>query len=392
MIFIDWLTIHQEHMAGGLPVVGQDLRCGYDLATGQLVYSLVTGLQFEGSHETSVRVRCDGRRVEVSGNPSAFARADNLYGIASMVQCIDVYNAILLALGLPVFSNFARPAPVPGHRFHRHATPLGMQNPVITRVDLTENFETPDARLYLRNLSSYVHQGKAGFLFPDGLTVDWNGKANSLGEGASKRVYVKYYVKETDLDNKIVKLHKTFKKSIQLNEIADYNNRHEYLQAIKAFSGENHIVRHEVTLKAKYLAQHGLNTVERWSESAMTNIIRPYQFHNRLKVEQTDIQNNVAQLMALGVEERVARRADVVFNAWLQGKDLHYKNGGLAKNTFYRMRQVLLLVGVDIAIPCQISHVPLQSVKMYARPIDPPEWYKMPVVPELGKPVLSLVA
>ena len=383
MIFVDWLTIYQDHFEGELPVVGKDVRVGYDLATGQQNYELITGMMFEGSHETVLRVRCDGCRVEVSGNPSAFSRRDNLFGFVSVADCVALYNDVLAGFGLPPFRDQAPPGALPARQAAHGSDMVGLFKPSITRVDLTENLSTPNAMIYLRNLSGYVHQGKPGHLYPDGKTVDWNGKYNGGSDKASNSVYIKYYIKETDIGFKFAKIQKLKRNAIDDDAIDNHANHLNYLETVKGYCREESLVRHEVTLKAKYLSKHGLNRVEKWSQEAMCNVIRPYQFHDRLKVEQSDILNTVQQLLDQGVKERTARQADLVFNSWINGRKLHFKDGGLSKDSFYRMRKVLLMVGVDIAQPCQIAHIPLQSVKMTVKPLDPPEWYQMPEKPKL---------
>lgn len=389
MIFIDWLTIRQEHVLGELPLIGKDVKVSYDLQTGQKNYEILTGIQHEGSHSTSLRVRCDGRMVEVSGNPSAFSRSDNLYGYTEITDCIELYNQVLNTLGLPNFIDSGRPATFKYNQSSHDSSVIALHEPEITRVDLTENLATPNALTYLRSISSYTHHGKCGHLYPDGLTADWNGKYNGGNDTASTRVYIKYYVKEYDIQKKITKIAKLSNQTTDNNQIEQLQTTSQHLSNIRQYCQDQAIVRHEVTFKAQHLKQHGMNRIYNWNNETMNNIIRPYQFHNRLRVEQSDIQNTITQLTEQGVSLRVAHQADILFNAWLQGKSLHFKDGGLKRDTFYRMRKVLLLVGVDIAQPCQIAHLPLQSIKMTAKPVQPPEWY---VMPETKKPNLRLVA
>lgn len=384
MLFFDWLTIFQEHPAGDLPLMGKEYKVTYDLATMAKVYETVHGFKFEGSHDTSLRVTCDGAKVEVSGNPSVFCRQDNLYGFVSMSDCVDLYNEVLNDLGLPMF--VGSPASGCFHRYqYAHSDGLNHPHqPTITRTDITENLKSTDALAYIRALSGYVHQGHRGFLFPDGLTADWNGKHNGFQQGASRDVYIKYYVKENDITNKLVKNERKSNKVINLDETLYFKEKKNYLENVKGFCLENQIVRHEVSLKYKFLKKHGLLSPESWSDAVMSNIISPYQFHNKIKVEQSGIQRTIPQLLEFGVSERVAKRADVVLHAWLQGKNLHYKSdGGLGQADFYRMRKTLLLVGVDIARPADLLHMPLQSRKLEVSSLPPPDWYELPSRPRL---------
>ncbi|PMW84248.1 DNA replication protein, partial [Pseudomonas sp. GW460-E13] len=60
-------------------------------------------VEFKGSHETTVNVKCDGHRVEFSGNVSRFCRPDNLFGF-DLWECLGRVNSILNAYGLPPFT------------------------------------------------------------------------------------------------------------------------------------------------------------------------------------------------------------------------------------------------------------------------------------------------
>jgi len=131
-VFIDQLRVRQEH--ADCPEWGSIRRYEFDIETGELVYNAVHGMQLEGSYATSVRVRSDGRSVEVSGNPSKFGRLDNLVGISTMRDCIAIYNALLRNLGLPQFavlSDVRTIGEFGGERFRK--------GPVISTVHVCRN-------------------------------------------------------------------------------------------------------------------------------------------------------------------------------------------------------------------------------------------------------------
>ncbi|WP_041067153.1 hypothetical protein [Thiolapillus brandeum] len=101
MRFIDWLSVTQEHPEGGLPVVGKEMITKYDLQTGQILRDSPNSKPLEGSYSTYLLVRCDGSKVSVEGNPSRWQRPDNLFGLQTFDDCIQVYNLVLKDLGLP---------------------------------------------------------------------------------------------------------------------------------------------------------------------------------------------------------------------------------------------------------------------------------------------------
>ena len=103
--FIDWLSISQAHPVGSLPLAGSEFIVNTSIQTGEIVSQSGRGYEHGGSFETGLHVRCDGTFVSVSGNPSAFCRPDNLFGVSTMREAVQVYNGVLESLGLPPFKN-----------------------------------------------------------------------------------------------------------------------------------------------------------------------------------------------------------------------------------------------------------------------------------------------
>ena len=50
--FIDYLTAHQDHPEGGLPIVGKHGRITVDIATGEQISDTVTKKDHEGSYSS----------------------------------------------------------------------------------------------------------------------------------------------------------------------------------------------------------------------------------------------------------------------------------------------------------------------------------------------------
>ena len=385
MIFFDWCSISQRHRPGTLPIVGTEYRSSTSLETGELVRETVTGFVHPGSFDTSLHIRSDGSAVSVSGNPSAYDRMDNLFGFSSIHECVDVINNELDRYSLPSF-NSDRPQEslVPSFQFlprspgmvgragfvstngrlaARTDTLLSDDRARLSRVDLTHNLRTDDARRFLRHISTYVHHGKPGDLKPDGCSVTW-------GEG-SRRVYIIYYDKAQDIQRKIAQLHKQ-KNSRHWHRIEPHI---DYLTRLKCWCLENGIVRCEVKLKSTELIDRKLIHIESWDYSTMTNVIRPYQFYNKLNIEQTRFDDIAEFLIERGCTPRVARQAEMIHSAWIQGKDV--KKLCSTRTTFYRYRKIISLIGVDIMNPCDISRITLRASRSHYESAEPPEWYQV---------------
>jgi hypothetical protein len=246
--------------------------------------------------------------------------------------------------------------------------------PTITRVDITENLGTRDAEMTLRHLSTYMHHGKTGYLYPNGQTVDWNG-GQGAGVGGSRRVYIKYYVKSFDLCRKIRVIDKKEKRAQSHPVSLEYARWARHLREVRGFADKWHMIRHEVSFKAPQLERLGLQSVGRWEYQTMGDILRPYQFHKRLNVEQAELTDVSGALLRQGVKAIQARRAELVLRAWLQGGDVRK---AYSQAQYYRWRALLLKVGVDISQPCNIAHLPLRAIKSPIASVPPPRWYQLP--------------
>lgn len=417
-VMIDWLTVYQVHPYGSLPVVGKTFKVESELETGEIVSQVVTGFQHEGSYDTALRVRCDGSKIEVSGNPSAFSRPDNVFGYQSLQECIAVYNKVLEQLGLPIFNNINKPiknnesiikmvdlenkaflsksettkrafytVSRNGHSAFSQKQ-LDYGRPRITAIHITENIFTgstvnrhgdiiSNSDSYLRHLSTYMHRKKPGHLYPNGKTLDWG---NDGGKRQLSRIYHKYYDKAHDVYLKIADLLKV-KSSNDEHAIYIYS-RLDYLSTLYDWCKENGLVRNEVELKSTQLIDDGLIYIENWSYNVMCEIIRPYQFHKKLNIEETRMDSIYDELIKQGVPEGQASKAQLIHTEWVNRKDLsiHLRSS----KTYYRYRNLLLRFGFDIATECNISKLPLRVNQVQWKPATVPNWYQLPDVSKVA--------
>ena len=102
-IFIDWLTISQLHTESEpFPIYTGGINVDYD-PLGNARFERVRAANFSGSHETSLRIKSDGRHISLSGNVGRFSRKDNLFN-CGWQETLRKCNRILLARSLPAFN------------------------------------------------------------------------------------------------------------------------------------------------------------------------------------------------------------------------------------------------------------------------------------------------
>lgn len=359
-VCIDWLTINQRYAPGSLPVVGSMLVHYANLDTGEVERELVYGHQFEGSFDTSVRVRCDGTSVEVSGNPSRLNRLDNILGFQSIDDSIQVYNRVLVLLGLPQFTSGERTNLV---QFARSDAVVPDGQAIITRVDLTRNYSLGshgEALRCLRWLSGQQIQGKPGHLYADGCTVDWF--------RGSRRVYAKYYVKAVSM------LREGKKQGLKIQkDLYEWGQCDPYQVRLADWCMQNGVVRHEVSFKAMKLKDEGLDKIGKWSMVRMEEIMQGYQVHERSIGGISQYETISEELQQQGIDRGRAVRAQQAALSWLAGYDL---KGNMSKSAYYRVRSLLFSVGLDISLPCDVSRLPIQIKTVEMRPLAVPGWYK----------------
>jgi hypothetical protein len=324
--FIDWITISQVHNNGGLPVVAGGLVESFD-ENGEKEWQTLKYIQHEGSFESKILVRCDGNVVYLSGNVSRFGRPDNLFGL-SLPQVIDKANQILSFYNLPPFTI--------GETFFLQGSKdsdcLAYTGAVISRLDLTANYSTgspENAEKFLRWLSTQQDNRIKTGTYGDSHTVDF-------GRG-SKRLY-----------------HKVYNKSVQLS-----TSKHKTLSSrVLDYVSVNGIIRHEVTLKSRFLRDGGLRFLGVVTMEHLNNI---YQDKAQILMR--------AERSSEGFDS-LPDQLRLTARDWKAGRQF---SGSRAK--FYRHRKELLSYGFDISVPCaNPDEKPVIEV-ITLSPCIAPEWY-----------------
>ena len=387
-MFIDYLSVEQVYPFD-LPKVADVTIERYCTRTGERLSETQPGWTHEGSYSTSIRVRVDGRRLIVQGNPSAVDRLDNLFGYQTVAQCVAVYNRILAQYGLPEFTRCTRldylQAPVSRvvkrsliegklggeggsirtvETTHRH-TSMG-DGMKITRIDLTTNRVTGcgNAHPYIKALSTQRAGYKLGNLYADGCTVDWQ----------SRDQYRKAYDKATAISKFLLPKAK--------RNFGEGSPEHKYLLDLIEYCRSSGVVRMEQELKGEYLTREGLCWWGLFDEERFKSIHSDFlKIDSRLKVTAMDIQTISDQLIAEGVVKNVkaANTTAQYALAWMCGKvfDLNLRQ---VKEHRARLRQI----GIDIANPCDLTRFsPVKQVNVRdvitVDALVMPDWYRKPV-------------
>ncbi|TMX69406.1 hypothetical protein DA090_04160, partial [Photobacterium damselae] len=305
--FIDQLFIQQDHLEGGLPLVGRHMIEKIDLETGEKLPPSVNQKILEGSFSTKLTVRCDGTRVRIEGNPSRWQRIDNLFGLQTIDECVDVYNCVLDSLGLPRFTK--------NTRFNHRQSPDGKSSSLIgngaeiTLIDWTRNHEIGKGKeqSFIRGLSSMqIGRGRKPKLYPDGNSCNW-------GEASTWSM--------TKLYNKAVELQRHLAKA-QRKKIGVEQDRLEYINNLIQYCQSVGVVREEHSLRQSLLKRYNLQ---------FYGIVTEKDFHqhlqdiekamNTIQISHDEHQSIAHQLLAANVVDtmRKANTTMSYFSMWQHG-------------------------------------------------------------------------
>lgn len=325
--FVDWLTISQVH---GIELPRIDAGCV--LATngdGEEEWRTTRAVRHEGSHETSVQVRCDGARVVVSGNLSRFGRRDNLFGLGFW-EVLAVANRVAAHYGLPPFSAGER-----GEVLRRGNLCQVWTGARVSRIDVTANYETgsaDNAHALMQWLGSQHAPRQAGRVLGDGETVDF-------GRG-SRRQYWKAYIKHLELE------------------------RHGGADSrVVEFCRERGIVRYEGTIKSNALSALGCAYLGDYESGwAMGELVRLFEEKREIFTRAERATDDLDEL---------PRAIRCTARDYLSGADCVRL---LSRPTFYRHRAALLPYGIDISKRNVRAFAPRIRV-IECRPAVVPDWY-----------------
>ncbi|MFV8407250.1 phage/plasmid replication protein, II/X family [Vibrio harveyi] len=366
--FIDQLFMQQDHPDGGLPLVGTHVIERVDMETGEKLPPNVNQKILEGSYSTKLTIRCNGTRVRVEGNPSRWQRMDNLFGLRTIDECVDVYNHVLAQYDLPPFTKNTR-------LFHRQtaenkSSSLVGDGAEITLIDWTRNHMvgTGHEASFIRGMSSMqIGRGREPKLYPNGMTCNW-------GE-ASEWFMTKLYCKAFEL-NQHLKKNKRRKKGTTEEQL-------NYINKLINYCEEQGVVREEHSLRQKLLKRHNLQFYGLVTEQDFYAHLKDIEnAMNTLHATHDEHQSIAQQLLDAGAVDtlRQANTTMSYFTMWQHGTNLR---DILKDRQFYQHKARLKHIGIDISRPFDVSRMcPTlkRSEVIEVTPLSIPDWYQLPQV------------
>ncbi|PKA69034.1 phage X family protein [Pseudomonas baetica] len=369
-MFIDWLTISQEH-DHDLPIVCDVFTLTIDANSNEVLSTRQPRFKHEASFSTSVSIHVQGRKIRVEGNPSRVGRLDNLFGFASIEQCVSVYNALLREYGLPGFTRCTRLDIRQGESGAKSGDRIA-DGAKIERIDLTTNVSLGEGNVlaYLRGVSSQRIGHSIGFLYPNGRTVAWTPKGNGKG---GRLQYRKAYDKAFEMDqNCLPKIKRVF---------GEDSPEYKYVQRVKNYCAQEGVVRMEQELKSEYLQREALCYWGLFDERRLAELHSEFlKIDEKLKVTAMDIVSIAEQLVAEGVCDtlRSARTTASYALEWMSGTS----NIDFSKSQVKGHAAKLNRIGINIRNACDTSRfAPVfvrQCREVTKSTLSIPTWYQRP--------------
>ena len=369
-MFIDWLTISQEH-DHDLPVVCDVFTLTIDANTNEVLSTRQPRFKHEASFSTSVSIHVQGRKIRVEGNPSRVGRLDNLFGFTSIEQCVSVYNALLREYGLPGFTRCTRLDIRQGESGAKSGDRIA-DGAKIERIDLTTNVSLGEGNVlaYLRGVSSQRIGHSIGFLYPNGRTVAWTSKGNGKG---GRLQYRKAYDKAFEMDqNCLPKIKRIF---------GEESQEYKYVQRVRNYCAQEGVVRMEQELKSEYLQREALCYWGLFDERRLAELHSEFlKIDEKLKVTAMDIVSIAEQLVAEGVCEtlRSARTTASYALEWMSGTS----NIDFSKSQVKGHAAKLNRIGINIRNASDTSRfAPVfvrQCREVSKSTLTVPTWYQRP--------------
>lgn len=298
-VICDWLTIsHPLREAHPLVNDGQIFRIKKDGST-EWTQECWETLKCASS-DTSLRIKCDGEKVMMTGNIGRFGQMDNLNG-HTVLECLEKWRKVL-ADYLPAVSGFCAPDV---EMVNRSTGEVEYSGTRITRCDLagnffTDNFASLTAMLMTRKLGQRAPRaGKFGPMWGyDSKRANW--------------LKAKVYDKACELEGR----------------------RTPAAGATTA--------RFEVQFGSEILKRRGLHTMQGWKKGDDMENVTFAEFSAQVFKEQATVES------WCDIPPRIRQYAVL----WRDGTPLRAQCKSDA--TYYRIRKQLLEHGIDVSQPCNV--------------------------------------
>lgn len=327
-VFVDWITASQLHPKGGLPSFVDGVHATFD-AYGTCRFERAMSKTVAGSHETGVRILCDGFRVGISGNVGRFNRQDNLYNFG-IRETISRANGILRSLDLPPFSDGPRWIPASAYQSGDRGDHT-VRGATVSRLDVTCNYSAgsdAQARAVIRWLAAQsIKRAKRGYSGDE--SVWWS----------NTRMMLKAYRKGAEME------------------------KHHGEEQLIDYANDAGLVRVELELKRRELTERGLHYLFDVTDERLAEIF----------LEETEIFRRVDSSDEPDVLANVPSRSRAYAAAWLGGQDVRLL---CSQATLYRHAKVLREYGIDILETRNIQSFPVKVRVIDLQPLEAPDWYR----------------
>lgn len=257
------------------------------------------------SSDTSVRIRCNGKKLQFSGNIGRFQRANNVQGY-TVIQCVEKFSKLFSDLGISVPMFGAVHAE--GHAFESGTT--------LSRVDLAGNFHVSDYRAWVLHLMQRPINQRHPRIGRYGPMWGYESKRSNWWKA------------------------KVYDKTVEQ-------------QGKRSPSDGETLARFEVQLGSEFLKREKLQYVKSWSYEEgedMSNVIYG-RFLDQIMRESAHVED----------WSSIPPRLRMYAVLWRDGQ-----LPVMPKTTFYRVRSQLKAYGVDISVPCNVlsltKHIRLVDV------------------------------
>jgi len=370
MYFFDWLHVEQDFHCQ-LPIISDTAMQRIDIVSGEgSEYLYQYPIHHRGSFCDSLKIHVRGSVVSISGNPSRWARLENLFGLETIDSCMAVYNGILRDLGLPEFTKCTKIGFTQETKNQKSVAVA--DGAVIKEIHITTNkfVGQGNSRDYISGLSTLNYRNSQPRLHTNGCSVDWLSK-----QGNANLIYPTVYDKANEM-----RLHSLTKIK---NKFGEDSSEFEYLMNVIEYCERNGVVRFEQKLHNRYLQRENLNYYG-LSDYSVLNALQDnfITMDSKLSVTAMDLENISEQLISQGVVDtvRAANTTALYAIQWSNGKVFD-----LSKAQVKTHRARLRKIGIDIAHQCNISK--FSPVRVVAtREIHPvvmtlnslPAWYQRP--------------
>jgi len=370
-MFIDWLTIYQD-FDYQLPLIGDRAFLVVDMTidgAGDVIGTKCPAINHEGSFSTSLQIRISGNRLTVSGNPSRINRIDNLFGFKTIEHCVDVYNRVLADYGLPPFTKAT---------FVNHIADAGSKlrkitdGAVFTEIHVTTNKCVGQGAEddYIKGVSTQPYRNSIPRLHTNGKTCDWLSKTGKGG----RLIYPSIYNKAFEL-----RLHALPKISRKFGEDS---TEFKYLLTVIEYCEKSGVVRFEQKIKSEFLRRENLNIYGRADLDKLIDIHEDFlNIDKKIQVEKMSLENITERLLREHICEntKAANMTTLYAIQWASGASFDLKKSSV-KTHRARLRQI----GIDIALPCDLTKFALVTVResrtIEVKSLPIPSWYRRPEV------------